>query len=339
MLHTIYALVDPRTGAVRYVGVTKGRISKRLWEHQKCATSGSILPVHRWLRKLSSQGTAPQVIVIEQTEDRLRECYWISYYREQGIKLLNCTDGGDGLWNPSEETRRRLSESHKGQKPTEEHKAKLSAFFKGKPISEETKRKIGQSNKGKPRSAELRAVLSARNMGKKLSPESIAKAEATRRENIARGYVRKPVSAETRAKISATQVGRKLSEETKAKLSAIHKRRPGRPHSPETRGKLSAVQIGKVGKSPTPEVREKIRVSLTGRKRPPEVIAKMSAARKGKRPNRVYLPLSDEHRAKLLAGRLARPRVPMSEATKAKISAVKKQRFAERKAQTVATSK
>jgi hypothetical protein len=61
-------------------------------------------------------------------------------------------NGGSGYWKGkklSEETKKKLSESHKGKK----------AWNKGIPCSEETKRKISLVNKGKKRSEECKIKL------------------------------------------------------------------------------------------------------------------------------------------------------------------------------------
>jgi hypothetical protein len=47
----------------------------------------------------------------------------------------------------SEETRKKMSESHKGRPNTPEQKAKISAALKGRVMSEETKKKISESRK------------------------------------------------------------------------------------------------------------------------------------------------------------------------------------------------
>ena len=49
----------------------------------------------------------------------------------------------------SEETKKKMAESHKGKKLSEEHKKKIGAAKKGKKLLEETRRKISDAHKGK----------------------------------------------------------------------------------------------------------------------------------------------------------------------------------------------
>jgi group I intron endonuclease len=83
--------------------------------------------------------------------------------RDLGLgNLVNMTSGGDGFHEPSEETRRKLSEANKGDKNpmfgkthSEETRHKLSEANKGdkhpmfgKNLLEETRRKLSEANKG-----------------------------------------------------------------------------------------------------------------------------------------------------------------------------------------------
>lgn len=68
----------------------------------------------------------------------------------------------------SEETRKKLSEAHRGHYVSEEQKRKISEANKGKKRSEETRKRISGGhkgkpgpNKGKPRSEETKAKISA----------------------------------------------------------------------------------------------------------------------------------------------------------------------------------
>lgn len=62
--------------------------------------------------------------------------------------------------NRSEETRRKLSESHKGHEVSDETRHKMSEWQKGRKLSEEHKRKISEACKGKKRSEETKRKMS-----------------------------------------------------------------------------------------------------------------------------------------------------------------------------------
>jgi group I intron endonuclease len=149
--------------------------------------------------------------------------------------LVNCTDGGDGVFGlvHSEETRQKMSEAIKGKKNhmfgkthSEESRQKMSEALKGeknhmfgKTHSEETRQKMSEANKGKTFSEETRQKMSEANKGKTLSEE-------------------------TRQKLSEANKGKTLSEETRQKMSGAHK---GKTLSEETRQKLSEARIKFLG--------------------------------------------------------------------------------------------
>jgi hypothetical protein len=62
----IYGLIDPRDRCLRYVGKTHKRREWRLGEHIQHASDGSTLPVHRWIRELLTQGSQPEIVVLER---------------------------------------------------------------------------------------------------------------------------------------------------------------------------------------------------------------------------------------------------------------------------------
>ena len=85
----------------------------------------------------------------------------------------NCTIGGDGC-SPSEEARKKMSDSHKGMKCSEETKKKISESLKGennylygKHLAEETKKKIGEAHKGRTLSEVQKKRISEAVKGKK----------------------------------------------------------------------------------------------------------------------------------------------------------------------------
>lgn len=107
----------------------------------------------------------------------------IKFFRDQGFKLCNLTDGGDGAAGVtiSPETRLKMSIAKKGVKKSPEHIEKIRMSSKGRKASEATKAKMRES-------------------AKKVSPEVKA-----RRVAWAKG---KPRSPETKAKMSASLKGR-----------------------------------------------------------------------------------------------------------------------------------
>jgi hypothetical protein len=63
--------------------------------------------------------------------------------------LVNFSDGGEGLTNPSADTIRRLSESHAGQVPSEANHAAVRAAWLGRHHTEASREAIRSKNKGK----------------------------------------------------------------------------------------------------------------------------------------------------------------------------------------------
>lgn len=108
----IYRLNDPETGEIRYVGHTSDP-ARRLKDHgskyDQCNRRKRM-----WIQELKAQGKKPVMEFIEHgvglTDQRwkVRERYWITYFRSIGARLFNVRDGGEG--QPcSEETKRRIS--------------------------------------------------------------------------------------------------------------------------------------------------------------------------------------------------------------------------------------
>ena len=115
----IYGLEDPRTGEIRYVGMTVQPLAVRLGEH--CTASKIKVKTHKnsWIKSLVQLNMRPTIISIQvlPIEDlSLAEVYWIAFFRAQGLPLTNATDGGEGASNGHEisvEGRRRISEAQK----------------------------------------------------------------------------------------------------------------------------------------------------------------------------------------------------------------------------------
>ena len=131
-----------------------------------------------------------------QTELDEWEKYYIKFYDTLYPNGYNLEEGGRG-GVPSEEVRKKISETKKGKPMSEEQKKKISEARKGTPApnkgkhhTEESKRKMSQSHKGKHLSEEHKRKLSEAIKGR-LSPNK----------------------------------GILMSEEQKKKISEAHKRR------------------------------------------------------------------------------------------------------------------
>jgi len=66
MTHTIYALADPKTFQVRYVGRTSQKPSRRLVHHLSAARRGVSQPVYDWLRSIAP--ARPILVVLQEVE-------------------------------------------------------------------------------------------------------------------------------------------------------------------------------------------------------------------------------------------------------------------------------
>lgn len=206
-LYTLSSASDPEN--IRYVGISKyDDISVRFSMHQSRLRQGSKLPVYNWMRKHTD--ISPTLVANGLTWERAcaLEVELISKLKAEGYGLLNCTAGGEGAVNLSEESRLKIVKSSTGRVHTEEAKLKMSEAKRGKPAH----------NKGKPMSEETKAKLSKAKTGKKLSEEH-------------------------KKKISEAGKGRKMSEEHKKIISKTHS---GKIVSAETRKKLSESHKGKI---------------------------------------------------------------------------------------------
>jgi hypothetical protein len=188
----VYEHWRPDTNTCFYVGKGKGN---RAWD-MKNMRNRHFMAV---ISKLISMGLMVDVRLIAKNlleEDAFSmEVEKIAFY---GIdNLTNMTSGGDGLKNPSKETREKISKSQKERFARPEEKEKASLRSKNRITSKETKKKISLLGIGRKHSPETLEKM-------KIAAKIRGISEKTRKAQklSVTGKKRAPFSEETRAKMS-----------------------------------------------------------------------------------------------------------------------------------------
>src|SRR3990172_9983712 len=94
----IYALVDPISKEVRYIGKAVDplyRFKKHIEESKRKSTTHK----HKWIRKILALNKVPELILLDEVYDvdvNFWERFYILKHRNLGCNLTNQTDGGDG---------------------------------------------------------------------------------------------------------------------------------------------------------------------------------------------------------------------------------------------------
>ena len=219
MLGIIYGLIDGDTLELRYVGQTTKSLDERLRRHKNSHNTH----LRRWLNK-----RPVNIIVLERDPVDLNEAEirWIREMREQGARLMNMTDGGEG--------------GRLGLKHTSETRVKIGVAQLGHGVTTETRAKMSAALRGRKNTPEARVKMSVAKQGCKGHKQTL----------------------ETRTKIGAALRGYKHTSETCAKMSAAKLGRKGRRHTHETRANIGAALRGR---SLTSEHCAKIGATLKGR--------------------------------------------------------------------------
>lgn len=232
----VYALTQPDTGEVAYIGRTNHPRSRWITH---CRTKDHWRAVGRWLISLREQGLRPGISILEAVPDSAwqdAERRWIAYYRAQGVRLVNGTAGGNG--------------NRGGHQFSESHRQHISESRKGKTYSEEGLKNLRAA--ASARSARYREAGIARHH----TPEARAKMTERIREAALRNYpitiggVSKIVSQWAADAGLSTQTVRNRLRNGWDPAQAVSTPPRGRPRQvkPETCAKISAAQRGRPGK-------------------------------------------------------------------------------------------
>jgi group I intron endonuclease len=200
----IYKIENKINGKI-YIGKTHRVLSSRIRAHVYENKSY----VQRALNKFGLQSFEISVIDKADTAEILneKEKHWIKIFGSKFPYGYNLTDGGDGLVNPSEETRRKMR------------------TMLGKTHTEPTKQKMSASG-GNRRGVKTSEATKQKQRERRLQYFGVA----GNREKTAIATKNGMANPEVKHKLSVTGKGRvpwnkgmELSDDIKSKLSASHK--------------------------------------------------------------------------------------------------------------------
>lgn len=179
----IYALQD-EIGKIRYIGKTCNTIHKRFAKHLGEARRGVKGRKSNWIRSLFKRGFIPSIIQIGEVKgDGCRdEIAWIKYFRDEGVDLVNTTDGGEGAigLKHSDKSNQKNRLAHLGKKQSAETIKKRISVCTGKKRSVEQLRGMGLAQIGHIVSRKTRLKLSIKNQGNTYRHDSWQRKNKTR---------------------------------------------------------------------------------------------------------------------------------------------------------------
>ncbi len=218
----IYCIHDATDNYSRcYIGKTINALSTRFAQHRHSAGRVN-RPIADWLYAVTYRGGNPTITELEQVVDAGSEAerWWITYFRSLGFRLLNYTDGGEGI---------------SGYKHTAATLERLRLAGVGRPSTPETRKKIGAATRaawadgritGHPASPKQIDALVTRNQTRVYSDKDRTKlselrrniSEDTRQKMRTSAANRAPITEVTRERLRKKRVGRKHTKETIEKM-------------------------------------------------------------------------------------------------------------------------
>lgn len=293
----IYALTESINDKIRYIG--KSNNPKKRYNIHTFYEKGKNYK-NSWIKSLKNKGLIPNIKIIEECDKnnwQEREIFWINFYKNAGARLTNLTNGGDGLNNPSEETKRKISENSKKLWQNEEYRKKHKLERKKRYSNKEYRKKLSDIMKKTQNKPENRKKQS--NTMKMLfqNPEFRKKHAETHKNH----------SEETKRKISEANKGKtrnkgfRHTEQSKRKMSEAHignNSRKGKKCTENTKRKISKklLEFNKNNKM-SQETRQKIGKASKLRWQSSEYRKKISQKMIEKCKNRK--PISEETRRKM----------------------------------------
>jgi hypothetical protein len=203
-VYYIYLHIRKDNGKIFYVG--KGTDNGKLTYERSKSTERNL-----WWKNIVKK-TDFDIKIVFTSKDEIKtfdeEKKLIKEYGRKDLglgTLVNLTDGGEGMENPSELTRKKLSESRKGEK---------NHNF-GKSLAESTKQKLRDFNLGKKLPIETCQKMSASRTGKKHPMFNKTHSEKSRKKMSIAKKGKEPVNKGQ--KVTSVEVLQKISESGKGR--------------------------------------------------------------------------------------------------------------------------
>lgn len=169
MRGVIYGLLLEGDSEIRYVGLTRQKPEKRLWQHlwasRREPSDGKKhrQSVYNWIRKYGEGAIRLQVIEEVEGLEYLneREKFHIETLPQQGHRLLNLTVGGGNARPTTDEMRRNYSRAQMGH----------IGYTRGRRMSPEEIERVRISSTGRRHTEESKQKMSEARMGMVFTPE------------------------------------------------------------------------------------------------------------------------------------------------------------------------
>jgi group I intron endonuclease len=239
----IYLITNKVNGKI-YVGQTRKTIEKRWRGHVLAARAGASLHLYNAIRKYGPDNFEVQEIASAVSLDELNqlEMDYIKKLRAANRRVgYNMTMGGGG-GVPTLEVRRKISKANTGRKASDQTRQRLSLSHKGKVLPLEQRKKIGESGKrawkhrshtvdrdivervaakkrGVPLTPEHREKIAAKLRGIKRTPEQC---EAIRQRMQKVGWIAKKTKKSERLRIEAARKAIQFNPPNLAELYQSH---------------------------------------------------------------------------------------------------------------------
>lgn len=201
----LYKLTNSADGK-SYIGITSRPLHKRLQQHALTKTRGSALHAAIKQHGMAAFRSEALAISADWSSLLLLERAAIAQHGTLSPRGYNVTRGGQGMlgWNPSPETRAKISAINTGRKQNPEQGRKISAALTGLKRSEATRLKCSLARRG-------------------------VKLSAAHCESLSRSHKGKGPPAEHMERLRQLHIGKRCPPETRDKIRQAHIRRGTRP--------------------------------------------------------------------------------------------------------------